>query len=239
MRTAEEIAELMDKIGFEQVYDNDYDDYKNAIDKIKEAGIYVIGRIVVFNDSHYGKDHPEDCIKSSVSSRLWPSAYSRGAWEYNVELAKEAVLEFGFNEIQFDYVRFPDRISSYKNIDFKIKANTTFGIVGKTGAGKSTLVHLLTRLYDVNDGEILIDNKNIKDLSLKDLHDNVALISQDVYMFKGTIKDNIAYANENASIEQIISAAKAAHAHEFIMNLENNMYPIIFENIYNKLIKYF
>lgn len=87
---------------------NKMDTYKTAIDKIKNAGIYVIGRIVVFNDPHFGKDHPEDCIKSSVSSQLWPSAYSRLAWEYNVELAKEAIDLFGFNEIQFDYVRFPE-----------------------------------------------------------------------------------------------------------------------------------
>ena len=64
---------------------------------------------MVFNDSHYGKDHPEDCIESTVSQRLWPSAFSRNAWEYNVELAKEAIEIMGFNEIQFDYVRFPDR----------------------------------------------------------------------------------------------------------------------------------
>lgn len=101
---------------------NDNGVYKSAIDKIKEAGIYAIGRIVVFNDVHYGKDHPEDCITSTVSNRLWPSAYSRGAWEYNVELAKEAVLEMGFNEIQFDYVRFPEdayNMSVNGNTDFK------------------------------------------------------------------------------------------------------------------------
>lgn len=98
--------------------------YKSAIQKIKDAGIYAIGRIVVFNDVHYGKDHPEDCISSSASSRLWPSAYSRGAWEYNVELAKEAILTMGFNEIQFDYVRFPEdayNMSVKGNTDFKNK----------------------------------------------------------------------------------------------------------------------
>lgn len=105
---------------------NSYDTYKNAIDKIKEAGIYVIGRIVVFNDSHYGKDHPEDCISSTVSSRLWPSGYSRGAWEYNVALAIQAIDDMGFNEIQFDYVRFPEdayNMSQNSNTDFKNKYN--------------------------------------------------------------------------------------------------------------------
>ncbi len=103
---------------------NDNSVYKSAIDKIKDAGIYAIGRIVVFNDVHYGKDHPEDCISSSASSRLWPSAYSRGAWEYNVNLAIEGAKEMGFNEIQFDYVRFPEdayNMSIKGNTDFKNK----------------------------------------------------------------------------------------------------------------------
>lgn len=101
---------------------NSKETYQKAIQKIKDANIYVIGRIVVFNDSHYGKDHPEECIKSSVSSRLWPSAYSRGAWEYNVELAKEAAIDMGFNEIQFDYVRFPEdayNMSQNSSTDFR------------------------------------------------------------------------------------------------------------------------
>ena len=105
---------------------NKLDIYQNAIKKIKDAGIYVIGRIVVFNDTHYGKDHPEDCIKSPASYRLWPSAFSRGAWEYNVELAKEAIDLMGFNEIQFDYVRFPEdayNMSTNSNTDFKNKYN--------------------------------------------------------------------------------------------------------------------
>ena len=105
---------------------NSIESYKNAIKKIKDAGIYTIGRIVVFNDSHYGKDHPEDCIKSTSSSRLWPSVYSRGAWEYNVALAKDAVQNFGFNEIQYDYERFTEdayNMSVNAGSDFKNKYN--------------------------------------------------------------------------------------------------------------------
>ena len=101
---------------------NSLEDYKAAIDKIKDSGIYAIGRIVVFNDSHYGADHPDDCIVSSASSQLWPSGYSRGAWEYNVNLAIDAVKTIGFNEIQFDYVRFPEaayKMSVAGNSDFK------------------------------------------------------------------------------------------------------------------------
>ena len=100
---------------------NDLEEYKDVINKIKEAGIYAIGRIVVFNDVHYGKDHPDDCIESGASSQLWPSAFARGAWEYNVNLAIEAVKTFGFNEIQFDYVRFPEQ--AYK---MSVSGNTNF-----------------------------------------------------------------------------------------------------------------
>ncbi len=102
------------------------DEYRTLIKKIKDAGYYVIGRIVVFNDEHYGKDHPEDCISTNASYRQWPSAYSRGAWEYNVMLAREAVKEMGFNEIQFDYVRFPEdsfNMSRSSSTDFKNKYN--------------------------------------------------------------------------------------------------------------------
>ena len=101
---------------------NSFESYKQAIDKIKDAGIYAVGRIVVFNDVHYGKDHKEDCITSPVSSQTWPSAYSRGAWEYNVMLAIATVKDMGFNEIQFDYVRFPEtayNMSTNKNTNFK------------------------------------------------------------------------------------------------------------------------
>lgn len=102
---------------------NSYDSYKNAITKLKEAGFYVIGRITVFKDSYYVKDNPSTAISSINTGEpylhnksYWPSAYNRDVWYYNVALAKEAVEEFGFNEINFDYVRFPDRMNSVANI---------------------------------------------------------------------------------------------------------------------------
>ena len=101
---------------------NSVDDYKNAIQKIKDAGFYVIGRITVFKDSYYVTDHPENAISSKTSgnpfkhnSAYWPSAYSRDVWYYKVALAKEAVEWFGFNEINYDYVRFPDRMMSVED----------------------------------------------------------------------------------------------------------------------------
>ena len=101
---------------------NSVEDYKNAIQKIKDAGFYVIGRITVFKDSYYVTDHPENAISSKATgepfkhnSAYWPSAYSRDVWYYKVALAKEAVEWFGFNEINYDYVRFPDRMMSVEN----------------------------------------------------------------------------------------------------------------------------
>lgn len=120
-----EVAKEYSKTAYNSAM-NKLENYKSAIKKIKDAEIYVIGRIVVFNDPHFGKDHPEECIKSSASTRLWPSAYSRNAWEYNVELAKEAIDLMAFNEIQFDYVRFPEdayNMSKDNSTDFRNKYN--------------------------------------------------------------------------------------------------------------------
>ena len=111
---------------------NSYDDYKNAIQKIKDAGLYVIGRITVFKDSYYSKDHPEDTILDTATGKsynhdgsYWPSAFNRNVWEFNVSLAIESVKEMGFNEIQFDYVRFPDRVKSLEDAG-KIDYNNTY-----------------------------------------------------------------------------------------------------------------
>ncbi len=106
---------------------NSVEEYQTAIQKLKDAGYYVIGRITTFNDSYFIKDHPEYAITDTagnplkLSGEYWPTAYNRSAWQYKVNLAVEAVELMGFNEIQFDYVRFPDRTSSYEEagtIDF-------------------------------------------------------------------------------------------------------------------------
>lgn len=105
---------------------NSVDFYKQAIQKIKDAGFYVIGRIVLFNDSQYAKDNPNDCIKTPYGVNTnWVSAYSRRAWEYNVKLALESIELFDFNEIQFDYVRFPEASYNWSknNYNFNNKYN--------------------------------------------------------------------------------------------------------------------
>ena len=99
------------------------EEFASGVKEYRKTGAYLIGRIVVFNDSLYAEDHPEDCIKYGKNSG-WPSAYSRDVWEYNVRLAIEAVEEFGFDEIQFDYVRFPENaydMSASGKADFRNK----------------------------------------------------------------------------------------------------------------------
>ncbi len=106
------------------------DQYRSSIQKVKDAGLYTIGRIVAFNDDIYAQDHPEVCIDSDVEDFLWPSAYNRDVWYYNVALARECVEEFGFDEIQFDYVRFPESawyMSDSGNTDFKNTYNEDKG----------------------------------------------------------------------------------------------------------------
>ena len=99
------------------------EEYAEGINRLRDTGVYLIGRIVVFNDPIYAKDHPKDCIKYGGSA-YWPSAYSRNVWEYNVRLAQEAIALYGFNEIQFDYVRFPENsyeMSTSGAADFRNK----------------------------------------------------------------------------------------------------------------------
>jgi len=106
-----------------------------------------------------------------------------------------------------------------KGLDLNVEAGKLLGVVGKTGAGKSTLANLIARLYDVTEGEILIDGVNIKRLPLAMLRRNIGIVSQEIYLFIGSIADNIRYARPDAPIEDVIRAAKAASAHDFIMNL--------------------
>ncbi|NLL01321.1 MAG: ATP-binding cassette domain-containing protein, partial [Clostridiales bacterium] len=108
-----------------------------------------------------------------------------------------------------------------------IEAGKMLGIVGRSGAGKSTLVNLISRLYDPQEGEIYIDNTDIKDIAFKDLRRNVAMVSQDTYIFMGTVAENIAYANPEASFDKIVEAAVLASAHDFICKMPEGYDTVI------------
>ena len=109
----------------------------------------------------------------------------------------------------------------FRNVNLLVSAGDYVVLVGSSGAGKTTLCSLLPRFYDVTEGRILLDGKDIRDVKLKDLRDEIGIVQQDVYLFSGTVYDNIAYGKPEANREDVIAAAKLAGAHEFISELKD------------------
>ena len=126
-------------------------------------------------------------------------------------------------EIQFHNVSFSynDKTEVLKNIDLTIQKGQTVALVGPSGGGKTTFCSLIPRFYEVNEGSITIDGKDIRSVTLESLRRNIGMVQQDVYMFSGTVGENILYGKPDASPEDIIHAAKLANAHDFIIELEN------------------
>ncbi|MDB2493698.1 ABC transporter ATP-binding protein/permease [Flavobacteriaceae bacterium] len=121
-----------------------------------------------------------------------------------------------FKDVKFAYV---ENEPVLKGVSFKVVAGETIAIVGATGAGKSTIINLLNRLYDINSGTITIDSKNIKSISVKNLRQNIAVVLQDVFLFADTILNNITLKNPDISEAQVEAAAKEIGIHDFIMSL--------------------
>ena len=124
-----------------------------------------------------------------------------------------------FKDLSFSYCDNDKEVLSHINID--VKKGDNIAIVGPSGSGKTTLCNLIPRFYEITDGDITIDGTSVKDITLKSLRNNIGVVQQDVYLFSGTVKENIAYGCEGASDEAIIEAAKNAGAHEFIISLPN------------------
>ena len=145
---------------------------------------------------------------------------------YQVERAKGNV---DFKDVTFTY--FGKDEPALRNLSFQIPHGKTVALVGRSGSGKSTIAALLTRFYDIDQGEITLDGVNIQDYRLSNLREQCSVVSQQVHLFNDTIANNIAYATQDKySREQIITAAKAAHAMEFIEKLENGLDTVIGEN---------
>lgn len=135
----------------------------------------------------------------------------------NADEIKDVKGVIDFKNVTFHYS--DDNTEVLSNINLHIPQGGSVALVGPSGGGKTTMCNLIPRFYDVTDGEILVDGKNVKDLTLKSLRSAIGVVQQDVYLFSGTVLDNIEYGLPGASREAIVEAAKAAGAHDFIMSL--------------------
>jgi subfamily B ATP-binding cassette protein MsbA len=136
--------------------------------------------------------------------------------------------EIKFNNINFRYNA--DEKDVLTNVNLNIAGGKMTSLVGHSGSGKSTILNLIPRFYDVQSGDILIDNQSIYEVKIKSLRDKISLVSQDTTLFDDTIRNNIKYAKDDVSDKEIISAAKFSYAHEFIDKLPNGYETIIGEN---------
>ena len=125
-------------------------------------------------------------------------------------------------EVTFEHVNFSydDKVKVLDDVSFTIKPGETIALVGATGAGKSTIVNLISRFYDVQEGTVKIDGHDVKKVSIESLRRQMGIMTQDNFLFSGTIRDNIRYGKLDATDEEIIAAAKAVNAHDFIMKLD-------------------
>lgn len=122
-----------------------------------------------------------------------------------------------FRDVDFSYSKNPDNLT-LENVNFKVRSGETIGIIGGTGSAKTTLVQLIPRLYEVLDGQVLVGGRDVREYKLHTLRDSVAMVLQTNLLFSGTIEENLKWGNENASMEEIEAACRAACAHDFIMS---------------------
>ncbi len=129
-----------------------------------------------------------------------------------------------FKNVRFSYER---GVKILKGVSFKIESGKMYAIVGTSGAGKSTVISLIPRLYDVTSGEVKVAGVNVKNFDLEYLRQNIGVVSQDTYLFNGTVMENLRYAKDGASNEEIISACKAANIHDFISSLPEGYETVV------------
>lgn len=144
----------------------------------------------------------------------------------NAEELKNVFGDIEFKNVSYGYTDEKEVLSS---VSFKIEKGKTFALVGPSGGGKTTACHLIPRFYDVDGGEILIDGKNIADVTVDSLRRNIGIVQQDIYLFNATLKDNILYGRPDANFDEVVDAAKKANIHDYIMSLENGYETVIGE----------
>lgn len=140
--------------------------------------------------------------------------------------AKNLKGDVEFENVSFGYTQ-SNRV--LKNLTFKVPSGKKVAIIGTTGSGKSTIINLIPRFYDVSDGSIKIDSADVRDYNITELRRNIAIVSQDTFLFDKTIKENITYGKADATMEEVIEAAKSANIHEFILELPEGYQSMVGE----------
>ena len=188
-----------------------------------------VGVLIAFSSYISRFWEPINTLASFYNSLLTAIAYLERIFEtidepVNVKDARDAVPmppikgEVSFQNVCFSY---EDGVQILNNVNFTAKPGDTYAIVGPTGAGKSTIVNLISRFYNVDSGTITIDGTDISKVTLSSLRKQMGIMMQDSFIFSGTIMDNIRYGNLNATDEEVIAAAKTVCAHDFIMDMED------------------
>ena len=136
--------------------------------------------------------------------------------------------EVTFSHVSFAYTDEPERMV-LEDVSFQVKPGETIALVGPTGAGKTTIVNLISRFYDITSGEIRIDGHEIHQVTLDSLRRQMGVMTQDTFLFTGTVRENICYGRPEASQEEMVAAAKAVNAHDFIMELEDGYDTLVSE----------
>lgn len=190
-------------------------------------GVITVGDIQAFIQYVKNFTQPIQQIAQVINLVQSMSAASERVFEFLDEEEEQQILEYPADimkitgEVTFDHVRFgydPEQVI-IKDFSAHVKPGQKIAIVGPTGAGKTTMVKLLMRFYDVNSGQILLDDTNVKDFNRRDLRDAFGMVLQDTWLFKGSIMENIRYGRLDATDEEVIAAAKAARADHFIKTL--------------------
>ncbi|MGE7622206.1 ABC transporter ATP-binding protein [Viridibacillus sp. NPDC096237] len=193
-------------------------------------GQVTIGTIVIFSEYARQFTRPLNDLANQFNNVLSAIAGAERVFgimneEEEKDLASDKIThqlqgDVKFNNVSFKYEQ-TDEAHTIKNVSFHVEAGQTAALVGATGAGKTTILQLLARFYEVNKGEITIDGTPIQALSRQNLRSQMAFVLQDPFLFEGTVRENIRYGQLNATDEEVEEAARKANAHDFIMKLQN------------------
>jgi ATP-binding cassette subfamily B protein len=199
--------------------------YFSGILNMNEAIVYMIASFFVYSEIENMGDSA--FLSTRINNQL--ERLDRIVDIPEVE-ESNSPIRFKNGDIEFENVSFAyDKEMILKNIDIKVKNKSKTAIVGPSGSGKTTLCKLIGRFWDVSEGKVLIGKNDIRDYEYSDLMNNISMVFQNVYLFRDTIRANIAFGSENASDEEIIAAAKSACCHDFIMDLPDGYDTVIGE----------